>query len=474
MQPPASKQRYTRPRTNRDVRLFARPVPARKDTVARSKVVSILLVILAFSAYLTETKFLSGLANNIGMFEVVTAVLLAFSFVFFYRKRLFISLHSAIYILMALIAVVAISTVKLPASNQVFGLVQMMILVFGLLLTVTLYNILLIDERYFDLFLRSIAYSAAIVALWVVIDQAITGGNYWAAGPFRNRAHSGIVMHTSFWLVLFYVFKVCKSNLEKQLFLWVVLPTIVYCIAVAMRQSIYVALGLGLVGLALGVVVAKSNKRFLLLLPVMVVMVFGTLIYKYVGDDWLAIEMFRRAADATQYEIEKYFIPSDQVVDRDESFSSLQRRGVIDAVSDHPLLGIGWGGFYHSPYSPTGHEVHSTPLRFLAETGLVGFSLYVFLMGRLVFGNFILWIRTRHTPNGLASLILFVGFCSLSVSHIYNRAITERTFWLIMIIALVYDTFIRRQLQIAKQQRQQQQAAHKRLAHRAPIRPAHS
>ena len=125
----------------------------------------------------------------------------------------------------------------------------------------------------------------------------------------------------------------------------------------------------------------------------------------------------------------------------EKGFFALQRQGVRLAFITHPIVGIGWGGFAKSHYSPTGHEVHSTPLRFLAETGIVGFSLYVLFMLTLTSSVWRGFLLMRRTPFGNSYLALAVGFSSLLVSYAYNRHVTERTFWLLMGVIFAMELF---------------------------------
>jgi O-antigen ligase len=125
----------------------------------------------------------------------------------------------------------------------------------------------------------------------------------------------------------------------------------------------------------------------------------------------------------------------------EKSFFALQKEGVRTAFLAHPLLGVGWGGFAKSQWSPTGHEVHSTPLRFVAETGLLGICLYVMFMALTATAAWRAFKRLRATPYGPAAYVLLAGFATLCVSYLYNRHITERTFWLLLAVLVTQDGF---------------------------------
>jgi len=111
------------------------------------------------------------------------------------------------------------------------------------------------------------------------------------------------------------------------------------------------------------------------------------------------------------------------------------------AFTDHPLSGIGFGRFIQSDYInlTRGFEIHSTPLQFLAETGLVGFFSYLLLMlyfGYLAFRNLLL---SKSGEWKDFFLVLSFGVLSLPISYLYNRHLKERTFWLLLI--LIYAAY---------------------------------
>ena len=119
----------------------------------------------------------------------------------------------------------------------------------------------------------------------------------------------------------------------------------------------------------------------------------------------------------------------------------LQMEGIQAAVQAHPILGIGWGSFHKWEYNATRHEVHSTPLRFLAETGIVGLLVYSLLLLRLLIGSAMLSLQMRASPYAGSYLILAVAVWSLTASYLYNRHITERTFWLLLLVFLLLEAF---------------------------------
>lgn len=121
-----------------------------------------------------------------------------------------------------------------------------------------------------------------------------------------------------------------------------------------------------------------------------------------------------------------------------KGFFHLHFQQALEAFKDHPLFGIGFGRFVYSDYhlDIRGYEIHSTPLQFLAETGLFGFLAYVTFMGYFLRISYLSLKRAWGTQWQDFYAILYLGFISMTFSYLYNRHLRERTFW--MFIAIIY------------------------------------
>ncbi len=82
-------------------------------------------------------------------------------------------------------------------------------------------------------------------------------------------------------------------------------------------------------------------------------------------------------------------------------------------------------------------------MRFLAELGLVGFGFYAALMLILLLGSVRIIGLLKHSVYRTPAVILAIAMWSLSISFIYNRHITERTFWLLLLFYLTFEAFAR-------------------------------
>ncbi|MCS6803941.1 MAG: O-antigen ligase family protein [Acidobacteriota bacterium] len=409
---------------------------------ARGRLPTYLVVLLSvqvFCTFLTETKFIAELKNNIGAFEVSGLILFVVAFDYFLHQQLPIRTHPVMRWLGVMALVATLSLLQLTPDRQWNGIVAYVLLLSSLAFTLTLYNVITLHEQYFVRLMRAIGYAVGVIALWLLADSIQSGGQVNAAGPFRNRAHASVYMFTSFWILLLNLSWPGTTRRQWWTFT-AILPLALYCVMVGGRRSVYLSLLVGLVGLALGFIVSRARAQFKLLTPFVVSLIAVGLFYFVLSEFWYPAQFFRQRVGMVSSRIEMATARSAEDVEND--FMLQQRAGVLDAFRDHPVLGIGWGGFYRSVYSRTGHEVHSTPMRFLAETGLLGLLAYTMFMGCLLWRSLRLWWLSRRSDFELSSLILCLALWSLSVSYVYNRQMTDRTFWLMLVVFISYETIV--------------------------------
>lgn len=398
-----------------------------------------LLPLMLFSAFLTQTKIFPWMRNNVGPFEVLGALVLGAFFLFHRRVGLPLTLHPVTRVALAILVAGLLSQPSLPPHHVKYGAIQTAILLFLFLFLAGMHNLFLHYGVHPLYLLRVIALSVLVVGPWVIWEGVSSAGDIQAAGPFRNRAHMGSYMLTAFWLVLLLVLWPRRPRREL-LIAYPALALTLYGVAVSGRRSVYLSLIFGLVGLAVGFLAAHRGKRLALARAGAFALAFLALFYVFGATFVPQAEFFQRRVGMIGQRLSSAFA-SEQEVSGEESFFVLQRQGVKMAFNERPIFGIGWGGFMKSRYSPTGHEVHSTPLRFLAELGLVGITLYALLIGLLLYGSLRLFLRMRQTPLGGVYLALAVALWSLTVSYAYNRHITERTFWVLLLAFLVLESF---------------------------------
>lgn len=399
-----------------------------------------LLGALVFSAFLSGVKLVPGIGTNIGPFEILAGLITAF-FLLDPRNRTQLRLPVVSKILLATTIWAALSQLVVRPENIRTGFIQTMILVSLFLVVTVLYNIARRYRTPPTRLLTLITLAVLIVGPWVVYSGVSSGGNIQASGPFRNRAHVATYMLTAFWLVVIFLLLPAVRK-RMRLAGYLAAASSLYAVAVSGRRSVYLSLFLGLVAMSAALVLAHRGKRLRMFVTAAFAVAFIGLFYTYGARLFPQADFFQHRLGSVGSRLRAFVAPS-QAPEAESNFYLLQREGVRQAFFDNPLIGVGWGGFVNSVYSPTGHEVHSTPLRFLAEMGIVGLLLYLSLIGHLLFDSVRLFFQMRRTPYGGSYLALAVATWSLSVSYVYNRHITERTFWLFLGVFLTMQVFAR-------------------------------
>ena len=400
------------------------------------KYVELLVPAWFFFAFFTGIKLLPQLATNVGLFEVI-GLLITTGFFASGAQGLGLARHPLVFLTTLMSAAALISQLQVPSHLRRQGLIQLIILLF-LLAFLVLFSALINKYHVPPAWLLGIVVVCVLVSGIIVVVSGVGATAGSVAGPFRNRAHMASYMLTAFWICLIALFwPGLKTWLRYTSLCSLILA--LYSVAISGRRSVYLSLFLGLGGLVAALLVAQKGKRIRWLMGVGVAI--GFLVGFYVAGDRLTGQtaFFHERVGLIDDRLRSFL--GDEGTATEDSFFALQREGVRSAVRASPILGIGWGGFPKSRYSPTGHEVHSTPLRFLAELGILGFSLYVCFMGFLLIRSAKLFLLMRASPYGNSYLVLALALWSMSVSYIYNRHMTERTFWIFLAIFLAMETF---------------------------------
>jgi hypothetical protein len=402
----------------------------------------LLVGVVLVSAYFTGTKFLPELRNNFGPFEVVGALLCVVLGYLVLAQRLRLQFHWVVASVLSLDGIVILSLVKLPTRQVGWGVTQALIMIFVSAVFIGLYSFACVGIECFEGLIKVAAFTGVVVGAWLVSGEALGYEAINASGPFRNRAHMGLYMLTVFWLVLFCISWPGTKRLAR-IALSVGTPFVIYGVAVSGRRSVYFSLMVGLVVLFVGVVAAGRRNRAPLAVAGALSISLLVIFYNY-GEALSPRAGFFRERLGMVDERVRMATTTDDEEGTEVNFYVLQRNAVLRALGDNPVLGLGWGAFAESGYSPTMHEVHSTPLRFLAEAGAVGFALYLGFVALILATAFRSMVLSWHTPFRMAGVVACAGFWSLPLSWSYNRHIHERTFWIFLAILLAFEFVVRR------------------------------
>lgn len=416
------------------------------------KILYLLLLFQAFAAFWSESKLVPNIPNNIGFFELSSALLIGVVFAFYYKHDLPLRGDPLITLIGVWFVLAAVSIVNLFDAESyriVLSGTQASIFLFQLLFTLVLYNILTTYPELFPFLLKCMFLAAALAGIWIIIAQLRAPGNYNVSGPFRGRSQMGLYMLGAFWLVLFYRSWPGIPNWAR----WLTLPVLavsLYAVAASLRQSVYSAMVVGLVGLLASFVFLTGQKRFRLSSLILLFSLMLAVLYFGGGQYVTQLNLFNREFSSLPQRLVQATATGEDTSGDDNApptFDEIQHQGILKAFTEHPVLGIGWAGFYHSDYSS--NEIHSTPWRFLAELGIVGFTFYIVFMALLFFRAFRLFVWARGTAYEMSSFILCVALLSYFVSHYYNRMFTDRPYWFVLVIVLVVEDLLK-QLKVQK------------------------
>jgi O-antigen ligase len=116
--------------------------------------------------------------------------------------------------------------------------------------------------------------------------------------------------------------------------------------------------------------------------------------------------------------------------DRTDEVTFQHWQTVLDGLAvflAHPIFGAGIGAYMDQQIRSTGMPlvIHSTPVWLLAETGLIGFGVFLAAAWRLFSGE----IRRRGDP---AALLLLLLLCGLAVMSSVHEMLYQRGFWLLL------------------------------------------
>lgn len=108
--------------------------------------------------------------------------------------------------------------------------------------------------------------------------------------------------------------------------------------------------------------------------------------------------------------------------------------GAIRAFKDNPISGTGIGGYYQI-YDQ--YEVHSTYLKMIGETGILGSLGYILFMTSFIFMFKIPNRTTKNNPyyNYLKQMTPFIIGCLISWSYTYH--IRKREFWIMTAVLMI-------------------------------------
>jgi len=322
---------------------------------------------------------------------------------------------------------VTFSMLGLDSTNYLLPLVELLILLYSIIFCFAADQVI-DNEHDLENVITAWMLGAATMSIVGMHDvfAIVFGGNrwFWTVDPyrivatFRASGQVGVYCLSTFFLAVAY--SSCGwLSLRKRALLWSLAATMVVLITFSSRRSAIASLVIG----AAFFLISRIRQ------PARII--FYSLIF-FLTLSASAV-LLNYNPEAKEYLLKRLTVlefPEDPT--GSEAFFESNFGSALDAFLDKPLVGIGYGAFSDSEYSEFGAEVHSTPLRILAECGLVGFIAYAAFILALLYYAFQNILLARNTRWNNFSTLLFASLLALQVSYLYNRAVRDRTFWLLV------------------------------------------
>lgn len=249
---------------------------------------------------------------------------------------------------------------------------------------------------------------------------------------FRDAAQQGCYTLVTFFMILAYATLPGIGPLKRTLCYGLATWSCMLLLF-SSKRSAYVGMAVGLCVLCYYGVRRHGLPRKVVLIP-------------FIGLA-LIVGAIQLSVGLEQFVLGRTAIISTEQMEQNE-FLQENWGGALRSFLDHKTLGIGYGGFEESNYDPTGNEIHSTPLRMLAELGLVGFLLFFLAQFLMLRTAYVIASHHPHTPWRLPGACLFSGLVAVLVSSIYHIHFRNREYWVMLAVLTVLSRLHRSALSL--------------------------
>lgn len=244
----------------------------------------------------------------------------------------------------------------------------------------------------------------------------------YRGATFRNSGQAGSYLMVSLAALIPFRYGEFGRSLnvtDRRLF-DVAIATSGICILMTVKIAAYIGISIGAIGFA------AYKRKLGFVIPLIV-----TFLVLQNSVPWIQSK-FPTLANRFNRKVESRLTIA--VVTDDDSFITDNYGLALEAFNDSPVLGTGIMGF-HGRYHK--YEIHSTPMKLLGETGLLGCLGYVFFALILIKEYAVL---LKYPPNNQyrEALVMMVPFLlGCSVSWLYTFHMRKREFWIMMVVIAV-------------------------------------
>lgn len=317
------------------------------------------------------------------------------------------------------------------------SLIETSIILFLILISLIIFESF--KDNFLDKFIPLIIYvaiSASIIGIYDYVAE-ITGlpkifpsrASGEVLSGFRNAGQAGAY----FLIIITILFPLRFSGLY-------------YFLSVRNRKLLNIALFLSIlflfftgkiavyIGFVIGLFIyAIIQRNMKTIIGIFLMILLGSFIY--VNIETIAPELYSRITSKVHTRIINR-IQGDQ---DDNNFISSNWGEAIRAFEDRPITGTGLGAFTNNYKSE--YEVHSTYLKMLGETGIIGsFGYLIFII------MFISLFKLRKLKDVnpfadyLHKMFPFIIGCLVSWSYTYH--LRKREFWILFVVVLIVNYII--------------------------------
>ena len=244
---------------------------------------------------------------------------------------------------------------------------------------------------------------------------------------FRNSGQAGAYMLVAFAIV--YPLSSSKISILFSAKQKRYIKASIYLIMIFLLLSAKVAAYIGFIG---GIILLVGFKRkFSIFKPILLISLGAFLLYGTLQT--AAPKVVNRIVFKVRTRVLEKVIEDKSSNAQENNFLSENYGAAFEAFKDNPFLGSGLGGFYGIYYH---HEVHSTPVKLMGETGLVGLIAYFLFMCTICFT----FLKKGYSPENpykdyLVNMMpLFFG---AFISWGYTYHLRKREFWILLAVITI-------------------------------------
>lgn len=329
----------------------------------------------------------------------------------------------------------------LVSRDQVGTLIEIAVHLFVIGYCIIAIN--LFDSKHGFRQLQLVFTGSAILAALLGITQLVLGRSFAlfgfqvggdnadiAVGTFRNTGQAGTYVYIAFLTAVSSLYAELRSRDQRSVWLpFFAVASILLAGYALITGKVAASIGLLISCASLLIIgAAKRNVKTIILLSV---------VFSVTG--FVFVSVIQDRTSLMDFLVYKWSNRIDPGGFRSGTFMYENFLGALEAFKNNMLLGSGFGGFIGAQR----HEVHSTYLKMLGETGLLGLGLYLWFMFGLL-----RTMRRSSEGEGYYStylLALLAVMFGAIVSWSYTYHMRKREFWTTVALIMIAARQVRRE-----------------------------